>query len=160
MPLVKCKECGGKISNTAKSCPHCGVELKKKGIGCLAVFLLAVGIFGAILIIGVLSSGGSKSSTSRTSTPISREQKIRDELQYLNDVKEIAWFEVDDNDIYIGFKTRPNDLSLILRGAALRTNNAINFGVHVWGVKASQKGWRPGQGTYYEEVTARYGKIE
>ena len=160
MSLVKCKECGKEISNTAKFCPHCGAKLKKKGIGCFAVFLIAVGIFGAILIIGSLSSDGSKSSTSRTSTSISREQKLRNELQYLNDIKEISWFEVDDNDVYIGFRTRPNDLSLILRGAALRANKAINFGVHVWGVKSSQKGWRPGQGPYYEEVTARYGKIE
>jgi hypothetical protein len=112
-------------------------------------------LFVSIIIISAFSASCTKSSTSH-----SREQIITNELQYLNNVEEIAWFEVEDNNVYIGFNTRPNDLTLILRGAALRANKAINFGVHVWGVKASQKDWRPGQGTYYEEVTARYGKIE
>lgn len=29
MALIKCKECGKEISDNAKQCPHCGVELKK-----------------------------------------------------------------------------------------------------------------------------------
>lgn len=29
MALIKCNECGKEISDNAKQCPHCGVELKK-----------------------------------------------------------------------------------------------------------------------------------
>jgi len=100
-------------------------------------------------------AGCSKSSSSNQ-----REQKIKSELQYLYSVEEIAWFEVENNNVYIGFKNKPDDLALILRGAALRANAAINFGVHVWAVKATNKSWRPGDGPYYGEVTARHGKIE
>ena len=90
----------------------------------------------------------------------SREDKIKNELLYLNDVQEVAWYEVDDNDVYIGFSPVPNDWNLIIRGAALRANKAIDFGVHVWALKGSQRGWRPGKGTYLGEVTARYGRVK
>ena len=30
MSLVKCKECGKEISDTAKLCPNCGVQIKQK----------------------------------------------------------------------------------------------------------------------------------
>jgi len=112
-------------------------------------------IFLTFFLHLLVFAGCSKSSSSNQ-----QEQIIRNELQYLNDVQEVSWFEVDDNNVYIGFSTKSYDLTLILRGAALRANAAIDFGVHVWAVKAANKGWRPGDGPYYGEVTARYGKIE
>ncbi|MCI8307578.1 MAG: zinc ribbon domain-containing protein [Lachnospiraceae bacterium] len=30
MALIKCSECGGKISDTDKACPHCGCKIRKK----------------------------------------------------------------------------------------------------------------------------------
>jgi hypothetical protein len=30
MALVKCRECGGAVSGTAKACPHCGSPVPKK----------------------------------------------------------------------------------------------------------------------------------
>ena len=27
MALIKCKECGGEISSSAKNCPHCGIKI-------------------------------------------------------------------------------------------------------------------------------------
>jgi len=112
------------------------------------------------LTISIFKSKNSSSNTERPEASSSQLNIIEQELQYLNDIEEIAWYEVDGNDIYIGFNRRPNDISFILRGAALRANKVTNFGVHVWGVNANQKGWRPGDGPYYEEVTARYGEIE
>lgn len=126
-------------------------KLKNKKTQKIITLVLVIAFF-AIVAIDLSTPGSSKSS--------SYEPIIRNELEYLHDIPEIGWFEVDGNNVYIGFKTVPSDLSLIIRGAALRANKAIDFGVHVWAVKASQKGWRPGQGPYYEEVTARHGKIE
>lgn len=46
MSLVKCKECGSQVSDKAKSCPSCGVKIKrlslfaKIGIGLLAFYIL------------------------------------------------------------------------------------------------------------------------
>ena len=28
MALIKCKECNKEVSDTAKTCPHCGYKLK------------------------------------------------------------------------------------------------------------------------------------
>lgn len=30
MSLIKCPECNGKVSDTAKTCPHCGFDLIKE----------------------------------------------------------------------------------------------------------------------------------
>lgn len=89
-----------------------------------------------------------------------RESKIRRELSYLNDVQEVSWYEVDDNNVYIGFSPVPTDWNVIIRGAAYKANKAIDFGVHVWALKGSQRGWRPGNGSFLGEVTARHGKVQ
>lgn len=47
-----------------------------------------------------------------------------------------------------------------IEGANLRGNKAIDFGVHMCAVPAEQERWRPGKGSYYKEVTGRYGKIQ
>jgi flavin-binding protein dodecin len=37
-----------------------------------------------------------------------KEKALKNALEYLEDsVKEIAWIEIEDNDVYIGFKTLP-----------------------------------------------------
>lgn len=46
MALVKCKECGEKISSSVKSCPHCGK--KRNSPGCIT-WIVAV-FFGLIII--------------------------------------------------------------------------------------------------------------
>lgn len=159
MSLIKCKECSKEISSKAKTCPQCGATSKKKSNGCLLLIILLI----VIAIVYLFNGGLNKNYRATSKSPsrsLSQQQIISNELKYLNDIEEISWYEVDGNTVYIGFKTRPSDISMILRGAALRANNAINFGAHVWGIKASNKGWRPGDGPYYEAVTARYGKIE
>lgn len=54
MALIKCKECGQKISNKAKKCPHCGVPLiEKEKINInLRIILIATLI---IITVGVMS---------------------------------------------------------------------------------------------------------
>jgi len=46
MAMVKCKECGKEISDTAKACPHCGAKRISKNInlayGCLAVIFVFI----------------------------------------------------------------------------------------------------------------------
>jgi hypothetical protein len=85
---------------------------------------------------------------------------LRSALSYLNDINEIAWVDIEDNNVYIGWKSIPPDFSVINRGAAFQGNKALDFGVHVWSVKAAQRGWRPGAGPYLCETTARYGKVQ
>ena len=58
MALIKCFECGKEVSNTAKQCPHCGFEIKKKldelkaGKGCAILIVgLAILHFNLLLIL-------------------------------------------------------------------------------------------------------------
>jgi len=85
---------------------------------------------------------------------------LKQRLEYLKDIPEISCVEFDDNDVYIGFSTRPLDLRIIVNAAAVHGNNAYGSGVHVWAVNASQKGWRPGDGSYCCTATARGGRIK
>ena len=54
MALVKCKECGNKISKEAESCPQCGAPRKKKAkLSILGVILVLLGlfVFGVIMFL-------------------------------------------------------------------------------------------------------------
>lgn len=86
---------------------------------------------------------------------------LRRRLEYLNDIEEISWVEYQDTNIYIGFLGLPRDFGLIVRAAALHGNRALGFGVHVWAMRAADRGllfdgrWHP-----YCEATARHGKVQ
>jgi len=89
-----------------------------------------------------------------------RTELLKKELSYLGEIKEVKWWEVDDNNVYIGFDPVPEDWELITKGAALRGNKTIDFGCHAWAVSGGAKRWRPGNGPYLGEFTARYGRVE
>lgn len=63
MALIKCKECGNEVSNSAAACPKCGAKVPKKvGIGTLVISgLIGWGVFSLI-------SGGGSIGTSSPST--------------------------------------------------------------------------------------------
>jgi len=87
-------------------------------------------------------------------------KKLMERLEYLNDVKEIIWIEIESNIIYIGFDPVPDDWQLIINYVGLWGNAKIGFGCHVWAIHTRQKGWRPGNSAYLGQITARHGKIE
>lgn len=54
MALIKCKECGNRISKEAESCPQCGAPRKKKAkLSILGIFLVLLGlfIFGVVMFL-------------------------------------------------------------------------------------------------------------
>jgi hypothetical protein len=168
MTLVKCKECGHQISTFANICPKCGaprrafiskqssIPRQKKVSKGAVVFLIFLFL---LIIVLTFKYGFQGSSDKRSST---KNIKLSSALSYLNEMNEVKWIDIDDNDVYIGFDPLPSDYKIVCKAAALNGNKAINFGVHVWAINASKyhKGWRPGDGTYYYETTARYGKIQ
>lgn len=94
----------------------------------------------------------------------SREDAIREALNYLDHpdyADEVAWWEVDGNDVYIGVK-RTDQLHSLVVPAAMECHKAIDFGCHAWAVRASvaRRGWRPGDSPHLCEATVRYGKVE
>ncbi|MGJ8524291.1 hypothetical protein R84981_003019 [Carnimonas sp. R-84981] len=74
MALVKCWECGAKISDSAQQCPKCGASQdesaekaeaqKKNNGGCLGPIILVVVIFIALFIVAAINGSGPPSQKS------------------------------------------------------------------------------------------------
>jgi len=61
MALIKCKECGNEVSDTAPTCPKCGARIARTPIGCGS----AIGIVILALVIGISADSIFRSNTSR-----------------------------------------------------------------------------------------------
>lgn len=85
MALVACSECKKEISNTVKSCPHCGY--KKSSLGFGTVVLLVTFVF----IVAKCSSVDEKTTTQK---PVQKtpEQRISD-IKFNRDVKMLRAFK-------------------------------------------------------------------
>ena len=163
MALRKCRECGHDVSTEAKNCPNCGAPPVRKTSTLAIVILVLLIVFVGIPLLGHISSSiKQKQNGTGKQESINTETVLNNAMSYLSGISEIEWYEISKNDIYIGFKTLPSDWQIIINGAALKGNKAIDFGVHVWAINANKfsKGWRPGDGSFYGEVTTRYGKIQ
>jgi hypothetical protein len=72
MALIKCKECGAEVSNSAKTCPKCGAPMPKKTslLTWLALFLIL--LIGYSISNSTSNSGTTKNFTAGTSesTPL------------------------------------------------------------------------------------------
>ena len=86
-----------------------------------------------------------------------REAVLQKELAYLKSIPEVKWIVFDGNNVYLGFKSLPGDIKIIVNAAAYHGNQAINFGVHVWAVDSKFRE-SPSDG-YICAATARYGKV-
>lgn len=62
MALIKCKECGNEVSNTAQTCPKCGARVAPKPLGCGSVVFI-------IFMVGVIASSILPKFRSDTSSP-------------------------------------------------------------------------------------------
>lgn len=163
MALTKCKECGHDVSTSAKTCPNCGAPLVNRTSRLAIVLLILLFVFVVLPLLGHIKRSAERYGSRRTkpsSTSVTQSQVLREELSYLSDIPEVAWIEIERNNVYVGFYSLPDDWEMIIKGAALRGNKAINFGCHVWTVDANKKGWRPGDSPFYGEFSARYGKLE
>jgi hypothetical protein len=62
MALVKCKECGSKVSTEAATCPQCGATISKSmGCGTLVIVAIMAFLIVRIMLPSVGRSGGSQS---------------------------------------------------------------------------------------------------
>lgn len=67
MALIKCRECGNKVSSKAVSCPQCGASIKRKGIGCgtlVSFFMLLIIIAWAVTSVMSAVEGNKPSALS------------------------------------------------------------------------------------------------
>lgn len=92
--------------------------------------------------------------------PSQRGEVLTKELNYLNNISEIQWWEAVQNTVYISFSPVPTNWKAIIKEAGWKGNKKIDFGVHVWALDNKQIGWRPGDSNYLGNITVRYGQFE
>jgi ABC-type oligopeptide transport system substrate-binding subunit len=119
--------------------------------------ILSASIVGFVLFACV---PGSNNSSSSSGAPRSSSSVSSSTFNYLNDINEVAWVQLNGNNLYIGFTSFPSDVAAIIRAAALTGNRETNFGFHVWAVEASRRDYAQNPGGRFFEVTARNGRIE
>lgn len=71
MALIKCKECGEKVSNKAKTCPSCGVTVPKQTslFTWLVLVLIVFGVYSAIQDPGPSPASSVSARTTSAATP-------------------------------------------------------------------------------------------
>jgi PBP1b-binding outer membrane lipoprotein LpoB len=97
MALITCSECGGKISDKATSCPHCGAKAGKKR----PKRLLAI-IVGGIVILGVVgalnnppaspqTTATTSASASANSDMLKKCRDVIDSFKSVGLIKSLTW---------------------------------------------------------------------
>ncbi len=116
------------------------------GLGCLVLIGLA---------LAILFSRGRHEGSSET--------EATQALLYLKTaVAQVAWDEVGSDNVYIGFSSRPDNLSTIVSEAAIAGDQATGHAYTAWAVDAgvAKQGWRPGDAGLICSATARRGRVE
>lgn len=72
MALIACRECGGQISDQARSCPHCGIPIRPKS-GCLYWIGCSSAAFVIVIGIALYNTDPTTPTTSQSPLPASAE---------------------------------------------------------------------------------------
>jgi len=77
MALIKCRECNHEISKTAKTCPNCGAQNKKRTSAATKFFVLIVGLYFVVVILEDFLSQfpGDPAPSTYTPPPVSTSTK-------------------------------------------------------------------------------------
>lgn len=118
------------------------------------LFAIVACVIGVVMVVGLFTTDR---MTRKVAEPDSR---LTESMSYLNGIDEIAWFSLHGNNVYIGFRTVPDDVDGIVKGAALKGHRTIGSGFHAWAIPAGNRNFNPSRDSFYKETTARYGKIE
>ena len=146
MSLVKCKECGNKISSLAKQCPQCGY--KKKNLGFWGViFILALIGYGVQTFEDRFGSNEKVKSVTKTETKqvvketINKEGRKALANQY-NDPGYVESKFVQKESFWIFIKSPPDPADLYAELAcnlAKKNHNVKGFTITIWGLLDKKK---------------------
>lgn len=78
MALVKCKECGKDVSDTAPACPACGAKRTPKT---KTLTWIVVGTIGVVLMAAIVSNSDKPTQNAATSKPPSPRVKTKEDLR-------------------------------------------------------------------------------
>ncbi|MBH0088625.1 zinc ribbon domain-containing protein [Pseudoalteromonas sp. NSLLW218] len=142
MALIKCKECGHKISKKAASCPNCGATSKKKrsNLGCGGLLVVL-----AILYFGYSNIQGAKDATAQKQLQASQQSKFNknknqlleqmnqfiEDGEYLKAIKAAgAYNTIKDPDL-VTLRNKAKELDLVAKVAKIPTaQTKENFDIY------------------------------
>lgn len=113
MALTGCPECKKKVSDSAKTCPHCGLEIlkqgendnKKAGKGCMVMFIAFAIIVGVIYMMSSDSDDSSSSSDYDTNTFLAYNyatEFVKKQLKSPSTAEFASTFEQADHTTHLG----------------------------------------------------------
>jgi ribosomal protein L40E len=111
MAIAKCRECGAEVSDSAKTCPKCGIAKPVKKTSLLVKLLLGLfvlGVIGQIIGGGSGSSGGggSVATTPAAATPA---KTPKEEAFAALEIKKLNWYKGGfDNVMLVDVKFQNN----------------------------------------------------
>lgn len=130
MGLIKCKECGEKVSSKAKSCPKCGAPVKKKKKGCLTAIFIFIGFIIFLNVITRLPNTNKPTNKYQVNSTHPATKKTHQESALSISNIEIVDFR---------FETREYDNTLDIIGE-LKNNNKIGVGVELQAIVCDDNG--------------------
>lgn len=89
------------------------------------------------------------------------QESLQDRIKFLDDIKNVAWYKIDGQNIIIGWKGLPDNFYDWNHKTAVKASKSSLYKVYVWSVRYSQKDWSPGKGGQLCITTAhmsRFGK--
>ena len=82
---------------------------------------------------------------------------LRERMSYLGNLAEVSWVDFESGNVFIGFDERPPGLAVLVNTAAATAHKTHGKKVHVYAVRGSQPGWRPGDGGVLCEASVKLG---
>jgi len=110
-------------------------------------------------LILLLIIGGACLTVIATSEAARHPDALQARLAYLKDLPGVSWVEFVRNNVYIGFKEKPEDLKFIVGDAAVAGCKVYGFVVHVFAVEEKYRDVEPRKRPTICEATARHGEI-
>lgn len=75
MALIQCSDCGGQISQAARSCTHCGApNYHRRAVRIRGLVMVAVGVFAVVIACLVFYGATAQARADRAMRQISQDQ--------------------------------------------------------------------------------------
>ena len=155
MALIKCLECGKEISDTVKSCPHCGyvnkstfqkVKMNKNAILKIAISVILVTVL--LLVVSIFSRPNLKfkdldveNNAISTFFLLGIPDEIEDNeweygdcgIEFYDIPVEKIWFNIADGEYYLLFDSEYNDaVESVLSKYCKKSNSVYGFDVYTY----------------------------
>lgn len=106
MAMAKCRECGTEVSDSAKTCPKCGISKPVKKTSLLVKVVFGLFILG---VIGQIIGGGSGSSSGSGGTATAPTKDPKGEALAALEIKNLNWHKGGfDNVMLVDVKFQNN----------------------------------------------------